>query len=160
MKSRRVGHLVVLTAFIGVSVTGAIAWAVSSSASPSPGSPTIMTSPESALTPVQVGSIALSEATSFGEPSPANVLYVESTRKIAELLISKDKVSTDQPVFVVEATGEFTGYDLPVPSDQPVPNGTVLIVTIDAVTGNVSDITLGNSSTDLSALGLVKSLNS
>jgi hypothetical protein len=58
-------------------------------------------------------------------------------------------------VFVVRLRGDFRATGFSVPAGHAIPTGTVLTVTVDAATGEMTDWSLGGDTKPLTALGAV-----
>jgi hypothetical protein len=63
---------------------------------------------------------------------------------------------TESPVYVASMRGHFVDSNAPVPAGSPAPSGTVLTVTVDAMSGSVVGIVLtSGQAPDLQSLGSV-----
>jgi hypothetical protein len=93
-----------------------------------------------------------------GEPKPAAVDYVLTTRAAANKLVSQAEVDTDQPVYLLSVRGAFNGHGAKVPAGAAKPTGSVLTATIDPATGRVVDWGIEDTAPRLAALGPVRQL--
>lgn len=100
--------------------------------------------------------LAIKVAGMHGEKSPKGLTVVKSTRGAAQKLVGGGaKVDSDQAVLVLQLAGEFVGR---APSGAKLPRGNTMTVTVDAKTGEVTDMSLGVDRKDLGKLGTAKSL--
>jgi hypothetical protein len=101
---------------------------------------------------------ALSQAN--GEASPTNITAVGTDRVSALKVLSPgDVVNTAPvPVYVLSATGSFTGYGASFPRNAAPPTGRFLWVVVDAQTGEALDWGISPSAPNLASLGSPTSL--
>jgi hypothetical protein len=83
--------------------------------------------------------VAIELASLNGEARPANGAVFSSTRSAVERAISDSAVNTDQPAFVAVVHGRFTAYEASVPPGSPLPTGSIMTITFDANTLEVTD---------------------
>jgi hypothetical protein len=88
-------------------------------------------------------------ASSAGEPSTLKMYAVAvSDHQVAETALGST-IYDHVPVFVIVVTGgRFTGRSAPY--GAALPEGTVLTLTVDAATYDVTDVSIGNIEPDLS----------
>ena len=94
--------------------------------------------------------LAVQMAAGGGEPPPTNMYAVAvSDHQAAETALNGGTIYDHVPVFVIVITGgHFTAGHHPY--GVPDPEGSVLTVTLDAATYEVTDISIGNETPDLS----------
>lgn len=99
-----------------------------------------------------VRSIALATAAGAGVPSPTKIQVVAAAdHKAAEFALCGAIVNDHAPVYVIKMTGGvFTG--LQHPRQAPIPQGSVLTLTMESATHRITDIGLVNVEPDLSAI--------
>lgn len=83
--------------------------------------------------------VAIELASLNGEARPTNGAVFSSTRAAVERAISDAGVNTDQPAFVAVVRGRFTAYEASVPPGSPIPTGSVMTITFDANSLEVTD---------------------
>ncbi len=89
-----------------------------------------------------------------GEPMPAAVSYVQSTRADASAVMSGSRTVDSNPsVVVVTMSGRFVGHAAKVPPGQALPTGNYLTAAYDAQTGELTDWSITASAPAVSALG-------
>lgn len=98
-------------------------------------------------------------ASADGEYAPTHIQVALTTRRVAAQVDSGGWVNTNQPVFFVVLHGNFTDYSASVPFGSPQPTGTVLTLTIDAVTNQLTRLSIRNVTPNLSRLRIVKTLS-
>lgn len=94
-------------------------------------------------------------ASQYGEKAPTGVQAVTTTRKAAQRAVGAASVDGDQATYLVQMQGSFVGR---APKGAPLPRGNTMTVTVDATTGEVTDLSLGTTRQDLKKLGAVKAL--
>lgn len=103
-----------------------------------------------------VTAAAKSIAETYGEKTPSRLELVPTTRKAAQKTVGAgDKLADNPAVYLVQMSGDFVGK---APKGAPLPRGNTMTVTVDAKTGEVTDLSLGNSRADLKKLGAAKAL--
>ena len=102
----------------------------------------------------------LKASAAFGDPTPASMVYVQTRRKAANAVLDGAKVSSNQKVDLILATGNFdaTAWGPPGRKGPPI-EGKYLSLVIDDATGGVLDSGLSKSKPDLRQLGLVQPLD-
>jgi hypothetical protein len=102
-------------------------------------------------------SIALTMAATNGDPKPSRIDATSSTRQAAvEVIEGKgEDVMSDEPVYVVQMTGDFVGYEAKTPDNQDPPTGKGLAFTVGIDNGNVLDWGIADAPADISTLGTV-----
>lgn len=90
-----------------------------------------------------------------GEPDPAGISYVMTTRAKANGLFGAT-VDSDQAAYLVQLHGHFNGATASRPHGAPAPHGTVLTVTIDSLTGQITDWGISDTAAPLNKLGAVQ----
>lgn len=98
---------------------------------------------------------ALAFAELNGDVKPELVEAVETTRKAVK---GNAGVTTDQPVVTIQMRGDFTGAFASVPKGGKPVKGDTLSLTLDRVTGEITDWSIGSERQDLKKLGSVKVL--
>lgn len=103
------------------------------------------------------GAIAIAKAfaAANNDRHPVAAEVVRTKRLAAMRTLSGDAVNTDADVFVVRLRGDFRATRFSVPAGHAIPTGTVLTVTVDAATGEMTDWSLGGDTKPLTALGAV-----
>jgi hypothetical protein len=89
-----------------------------------------------------------------GEPHPTGISYVMTTRAKANSLFDAT-VDSNQSVYLVQLRGHFNGAIASKPHGDPAPKGTVLTVTIDSSTGQLTDWGISDRAAPLDQLGAV-----
>lgn len=107
------------------------------------------------LSSSQIKSIAMGFSAGFGDPNPGLIEHVESSRSEAVLASSGDSVSDNREVFLIVAKGNFVDDNAPRPPGAPAPSGSVLTLTVDAQSGELTDFGIQQSVPDLASLGPV-----
>ena len=97
--------------------------------------------------------VALRVAADTGDPHPTSGRVWASTRVRANVLVSGDRVDTDQPTYVLVVEGDFVANNAPRPAGAPAPTGSVVTLVLDPSIGGVLDFGVRNSVPDLTALG-------
>jgi hypothetical protein len=106
-------------------------------------------------------------ASALGDPAPGNVSVVPTTRAAANSLMGAGQVNTaaGQPdttgVYLVEATGRFTGTNVPVPPGEMASGGSYVWLTVDPYDNRILDWHLSPTPlthAKLAALGSVTDL--
>lgn len=105
-----------------------------------------------------VKALAVEVAKVNGEKSPQALDVVTSKRKAAQGQLKGGVVDSDEDVYVVQMRGQFVGNMASVPKGTQAPKGTVMTLTIDKATGELTDWSLSSKTTDLGKLGAVKPL--
>jgi hypothetical protein len=92
-----------------------------------------------------------------GESNPTGIRYVTTTRAKANGLF-RAVVNSNQAVYVIQMHGHFNGATASHPHGSPTPHGTILTVTIDAATGQITDWGLSSEAAPLNRLGAVRTI--
>jgi hypothetical protein len=92
-----------------------------------------------------------------GESNPTGITYVRTTRAKANGLFGAT-TDSNQAVYQVQLHGHFNGATASKPHGAPVPHGTVLTVTIDASTGQITDWGISDTAAPLNQLGAVRNI--
>jgi hypothetical protein len=100
------------------------------------------------------------------EPSPTHVQYVVSHEAAAMPVMSggdrlgdtKADRAMDVPVVAMAGSGKFIGVGASVPSGAKAPTGTVLVLTVTADKGQLTDWGISNVYPPMSKLGRVQPL--
>ncbi|MDQ6777031.1 MAG: hypothetical protein M3071_12640 [Actinomycetota bacterium] len=108
----------------------------------------------------QIRTIALNFATAAGDPTPTSIEYVASTRAAANQALYGGKLQGDptanDPSYVIVQQGSFREDHAPRPPQASVPTGSVLVVVVNASTGQMTDLSLGQTTpSSLASLGTV-----
>jgi hypothetical protein len=106
--------------------------------------------------PAFVPQVAQRLATIAGDRAPTSSSYVYTRRQDAQSIQGGDKVDTNGPAYLVVMHGHFVYKN--ARGFGPPPTGSVLTVTIDAATGQSTDLGIGNAAPDLARLGAVHAL--
>ncbi|MDQ2813889.1 MAG: hypothetical protein M3Z75_18970 [Actinomycetota bacterium] len=93
-----------------------------------------------------------------GEANPTAITYVATSRAKAANLTG-GAVDSDQAAYMVQVKGQLNGAAAHHPRGLPAPHGTVLTVVIDAVTLQVTDWGLTNTTAPLNQLGRVQAVS-
>jgi hypothetical protein len=108
------------------------------------------------LTEPQIDQIALNAAAGLGgDPNPSSIKHVAGPRDQTVFALSGDQVNSNNSVYAIVMRGSFVADDSLVPSDASAPTGSVLVVVIDASTGELTDFGVQNQVPDLARLGPV-----
>lgn len=107
--------------------------------------------------PAGLAATARKAALATGEDNPYDVRVVRSNRKAANAMVGSDTAG-DQAVHVIQQRGSFTSPGGRAPVGHQAPTGNVLTTTIDAVTGQLLDLTITSEAPDLNTLGTVTTL--
>jgi hypothetical protein len=83
--------------------------------------------------------IAGRAAAANGGHAPGRISFVKTTRQRAEFLLTQAKVTTNQPVYVVEFAGRFALPRSPRAAARQPASGRTMTLTVDATTGHVTD---------------------
>lgn len=92
------------------------------------------------------------QAASAGGATPPTKMYAVavSDHQVAELAAGGATIYDHAPVFVIVITGgHFTGRGSPS-NETPIPEGTVLTLTLDAATYEITDVGIDDVEPDLS----------
>jgi len=115
-----------------------------------PGAPPIPTGSEL----VAVQQIALKAAADNGDAKPTTATLVPTTRGIAEEIDAGASVNSDQPVYFVVLHGHFTANGASIPEGASAPTGSVLTLTIDPNTNEITDLGIEDSTPDVGEIGV------
>jgi hypothetical protein len=85
--------------------------------------------------------IAITMSSLNGVASPSGGLVFSARHQMIQTTLTGDKVLDDQPAFAVVVHGNFIGYTAHTPTGV-VPTGTILTITFDANTLQVTDWSL------------------
>ena len=101
--------------------------------------------------------IAARAAHTSGDDSPYGLRWVKTNRGDGERVTAGALLGQDtaREVYVLQQRGHFTALYSRGPAGSAAPTGTVMTLTVDAVTGEVSDFGLTGEEQDLSSLGSV-----
>ncbi|WP_409180650.1 hypothetical protein F9C11_29700 [Amycolatopsis sp. VS8301801F10] len=100
---------------------------------------------------------ATSLAAANDESSPADITYVKTDRNSLQRVDGTAPKSND-PVYLIQMTGNFIGYAAKVPPGSKAPRGNVLTATVDARSGQVLGWSILLEPHDLATFGQVSSL--
>jgi len=78
---------------------------------------------------------------------------VLTTRGQANFVTSGASVNTDDPVYLIELTGQFEALAARVPANHTKPTGHYLTFTVNTATGSIEDWGVSDNWSDLSTLG-------
>jgi len=117
------------------------------------------------MTTAQIKSLVMTDAAGMGDSTPTDISYSAPVTRNAANAASGDGAiiggadGTASGYILVVAHGHFTGYDaITPPGDNNYPTGTVMIMVVDATTGEVTDGGIQNSTPDMSAIGPVTAI--
>lgn len=99
--------------------------------------------------------LAVKVAAQYGEKAPTSLQVVSSTRRAAQRAVGAGDQADDRQSFLLQMRGSFVGT---APKGAKLPRGNTLTLTVDAATGEVTDMSLGNQGQGLAKLGAVKAL--
>jgi hypothetical protein len=88
-----------------------------------------------------------------GEANPTQGLVYSGSHQFVERTLSGATVADDVPVFAVVVRGAFVGYMAHVAGGH-LPRGSVLTITFDANTLEVTDWSIRGNAPDVSRLGI------
>ncbi|WP_158895288.1 hypothetical protein [Amycolatopsis anabasis] len=108
-------------------------------------------------TPSMLLETATRLAAANGEEHPANIQYVATDRQ-ALTSIDGTRPKSNDPVYLVQMTGNFVGYAASVPRGSKPPKGNVLTATVDANTGQMLSWSILLTPHDLSQFGTAATL--
>lgn len=121
--------------------------------------------PTGPMTTAQIKSLVMTDAAGMGDSTPTDISYSAPVTRNAANAASGDGAiiggadGTASGYILVVAHGHFTGYDaITPPGDNNYPTGTVMIMVVDATTGEVTDGGIQNSTPDMSAIGPVTAI--
>jgi hypothetical protein len=102
----------------------------------------------------------------YGDQSPHPARAVRASRHAAVTLVEQDEANTGTPsgdpnaqVYVITASGVFSGDKAKVPPGATLPSGSHLTFIVDATSMSVSDVYINNRDVDLRPLGQVTVLS-
>jgi hypothetical protein len=105
-----------------------------------------------------VKSIAIKAAVANGGFAPTRAVVVPTTRVVAERVSAGAGVNSDPAVYFVVLRGHFTDYTAEMPPRDPQPRGTVLELTINASTNQITDVGVTHTAPNLHRMGAVSQL--
>lgn len=160
MRKRRVFVAVLATTTVALGAGGATLATLSASATASPETTTQTTTPAqmtaaSPLGEAKIKQIALEFAATMGDPNPTAIEYAKGNRQQIVFAFSQDDVSDNTEVDAIVMHGQFVAKHAPVPAGASAPHGSVLIMVINATTGELTDIGIQQQAPNLSAFGPV-----
>ncbi|WP_406630756.1 hypothetical protein [Amycolatopsis sp. WGS_07] len=91
------------------------------------------------------------------ENRPATIRYVKTDRNTLRH-IDGTQPKTNDPVYLIQMTGNFVGHAAKIPPGSKAPRGNVLTVTVDANSGNVLGWSILLEPHDLAKFGEVSAL--
>jgi hypothetical protein len=103
--------------------------------------------------PTFLAEIAKGVATRSGDPTPLSAEFVSTTRQLAVGVDGPDTVDTNEPVFYVVLHGDFVHKYARVPVGQPLPRGSVVAITVDAVSRDILDYSISDKPRAIAQLG-------
>jgi len=116
------------------------------------------------MTTAQIKSLVMTDAAATGDSTPTDISYSPPVTRNAANAASGDgaviggSYGSASGYILVVAHGNFTATDAAIPNGAPVPTGTVMMLVVDATTGQVTDSGIENTTPDLSTLGPVTSI--
>lgn len=105
------------------------------------------------LSESQIRSIALGFASSFGDPTPSSVEYVQNRRDQVVHVAFGATVPDARLVDLIVVRGHFVLDGVPRPLGAPAPTGSCLLLVIDAATGQLTDLGVQDRLPNVSSLG-------
>lgn len=96
-------------------------------------------------------------AAANGESSPADIRYVKTDRNALKHIDGTQPKAND-PVYLIQMTGNFVGYAAKIPRGSKAPRGNVLTVTVDAKSGHMLGWSILVEPHDLATFGVVSAL--
>lgn len=101
-----------------------------------------------------LASLAKSEAANCcGRAHVTNAVVIPTTRALAEFVLSRMRLFTNNPAYLIVMKGRFTEPSVPVPRGAGHPTGTVMTLTVNAATNEVTDFSVGNKTPAESKIG-------
>ena len=88
--------------------------------------------------------IARFYAAAMGDRHPLGALVIASDRQRANRLTNGDVVNSNEPVYVVQISGQFVDYLASVPPGQPFPRGNTIELIIDRSSLRITDDSLSS----------------
>jgi hypothetical protein len=104
--------------------------------------------------PSWVGLAAKQVAANMGEPRPASVQVVATTRRPAAQLDAGSWVDSDQPIYFVVLQGHFADTNARTPDGRTI-YGAVLTLSMDDSTREITGLGLSNRVPPIAELGTV-----
>lgn len=114
--------------------------------------------PQTAAAPLgqtAIKEIALGFAAKMGDSHPTGLEYVQGGRRQIVQAFSDDEVPNSTEVDAIVMRGQFIAKNAPMPPGASSPSGTVLIVVINATTGEMTDFGIQQQPPNLNAFGPV-----
>ncbi|MFE3175394.1 hypothetical protein ACFXPA_08220 [Amycolatopsis sp. NPDC059090] len=108
-------------------------------------------------TPADLLSTAKRLAAANDEDSPSAIQYVETDRNTLKHIDGTQPEAND-PVYLIQMTGNFVGHAAKVPPGSKAPRGNVLTVTVDAKSGHMLGWSILAEPHDLATFGVVSAL--
>lgn len=112
---------------------------------------------QSGVLPPAIRENMASYTSQFGRNVTSTVEFVEASRSAAQKVIRGSVIEDSQPVYVVQAMGDFVYTAGFVRPGDPAPAGKYLVITFSASTGMMLDLGVMPSSADLGKIGVVRS---
>jgi len=157
MRKRRTLVAALAAGTMALGAGGATLAALSASATTTP--PEATTTPQTTAVPplgeAKIKQIGLEFAARMGDPNPTAIEYVHGSREQVVFAFSKDEVPDNTEVDAIVMHGQFVSTNAPVPAEGKPPGGSVLIVVINATTGEMTDLGIQQQSPNLGAFGPV-----
>lgn len=155
MRKRRLLVAVLAASTVALGAGGATVVTFGATATASPSETAPQGTAGSRLGEAQVKQIALDFAASMGNPNPQGIEYVEGDHQQVVRAFSGDEVSDDAEVDAIVMHGHFVAKSAPVPPGASPPSGSVLILVVNAITGQMTDLGIQQETPNLSAFGPV-----
>jgi hypothetical protein len=89
--------------------------------------------------------IARFYASKMGDSHPLGALIIASYRQRANRLTNGDLVNSNEPVYVVQISGQFIDYLAAVPPGQPFPRGNTIELIMGRGSFRITDDSVGNT---------------
>jgi hypothetical protein len=154
MRKRRILVAAVATGTIALGAAGAGFATLGSSAAASQSKTATQAANTSRLGEAQIKQMALKFAATMGDPNPTAIEYAHGKRQQVVFAFSEDEVPDNTEVDAIVIHGRFVAKDAPVPTGESPPTGSVAILVVNAVTGEITDFGIQQETPNLSAFGL------
>lgn len=105
--------------------------------------------------PAALKAAALQVSAANGEHHPSGITFVRSPRNKEVAALSDSDVPGDDPSYLVQLHGHFTGATASVPPGGKTPAGTTLTIIVNAHDGEITDWGISSGEVPLSSLGAV-----
>lgn len=155
MRKRRILVAALATVTIALGAGGAGLATLGSSAAASQSRTAGQAANTLRLGEAHIKQMALEFAATMGDPNPTAIEYAHGRREQVVFAFSEDEVPDNTEVDAIVIHGQFVAKNAPVPPGESPPSGSVVILVVNAVTGEMTDFGIQQKTPNLSAFGLV-----